>query len=392
MANTVPIPFSLLLLLAITSAMAEEVSDRCAVVGGRKMGALDLATGQWIWKRNGWGTAWAGAGGMAYLAPDQGGLECVAIETGESRWRLAGSPRGFAAGPTIWIAHTEDTVSAVSLQTGQTIWKVELGQAIDDIRPPAIVADDDAVFVHVRDGLVALSTADGSLRWKRGGEGFERLQIVHGRLYACAKYGGTPAYVRCFDRSTGKEFWRCEIPTDLEPEPVFPESPWSQIIVTSADSVGAGWTHALFHESGKVKWSFPRATAALWTDDVGGRTWIAMPPELRLVDSATGEGRAIDAFERDGAAFLRDGERMLVADFDKGSCGVGLRAYHLKTGDRLWTATVHGIDVPHSEYTHRVRLERIGRRVVLIGESSGGTYVNVVDPETGTVTLSSALR
>ncbi len=39
-----------------------------------------------------------------------------------------------------------------------------------------------------------------------------------------------------------------------------------------------------------------------------------------------------------------------------------------------------------------MRLERIGTRLVLIGESAGGSYVNVIDPATGKVTLSNALK
>jgi len=52
------------------------------------LGAVDLSTGQWVWKRNGWGEAWTGALGpeaVAWLAPAQGGLECVGLETGASK-------------------------------------------------------------------------------------------------------------------------------------------------------------------------------------------------------------------------------------------------------------------------------------------------------------------
>lgn len=385
----------LALLLAASLAHAEDASDHMAVVGGPKMGAVDLSTGQWVWKRNGWGEAWVGALGpnaVAWLAPAQGGLECVELETGASKWRLEGAPLGFVAGPTRWIAREGRSVSAVSLQTGETIWKTTLDSDIDDIRPPAIAADQDAVFVHVRDGLVALEAKDGSVRWKREGQGFERLALVHGGLYACAKYAGTPAYVRRIDRTTGKEYWRCEVPTDLEPAPVFAWGAPTLALVSNDRWGEVGWTYALDATTGKVCWSADRRTEGVWADAGGARAWIAAPPELRVVDTSTGEGSAIDSFERDGAAFLLDGNRMLVADWETGSCGVGLRAYDPATCEKLWTAVVQGIDVPHSEYWHRVRLERIGTRVVLIGESAGGSYVNVIDPATGTVTLSNALK
>ena len=385
----------LALLLASSLAHPEDASDRMAVVGGPKMGAVDLSTGQWVWKRNGWGEAWIGQLGpraVAWLAPAQGGLECVELETGASKWRLEGAPLGLVAGPTRWIARDGRTVSAVSLQTGEPVWKATLDGDIDDIRPPAIAADEDAVFVHVSDGLVALEAKDGSVRWKRDGQGFERLALVHGGLYACAKYGGTPAYVRRIDRTTGKEYWRCEIPTDLEPAPVFA---WGAptIALVSSDGWGeAGWTYALDATTGEVSWSADRRTEGVWADAGGARAWVAAPPDLRVVDTATGEGSTIDSFERDAAAFLLDGNRMLVADWETASCGVGLRAYDPATCEKLWTAVVQGIDVPHSEYWHRVRLERIGTRLVLIGESAGGSYVNVIDPATGTVTLSNALK
>jgi len=230
------------------------------------------------------------------------------------------------------------------------VWRATLDAEIDDIRPPAIAADDDAVFVHVDDGLVALEAKDGSFRWKREGRGFERLRIVHGGLYACAKYGGTPAYVRRLDRATGKEYWRCEIPTDLEPAPVFAWGAPTLALVSSVRWGDAGWTYALDVETGKVCWSADRTTMGVWADAGGARAWIAAPTDLRVVDTAPGEGAAIDSFERAGATFLLDGNRMLVADWDMGSCGVGLRAYDASTCEKLWTAVVQGIDVPHSEY------------------------------------------
>ncbi len=383
------------LFLAASLAHTEDSSDRMAVVGGPKMGAVDLSTGQWAWKRNGWGEAWTGAPGpnaVAWLAPEQGGLECVELETGASKWRLEGSPLGLPAGPTRWIAREGRTLSAVSLQTGETVWKTTLDADIDDVRPPAIAADDDAVFVHVREGLVALEMKDGAVRWEREGRGFERLKLVHGGLYACAKYAGTPAYVRRIDRATGKEYWRCEIQTDLEPAAAFAWGAPTITLVSSAPWGDSGWTHALDAATGKVCWSSDRTTVGVWADAGGARAWIASPPDLRVVDTASGEGSAIDSLERDGAAFLLDGNRMLVADWERGSCGVGLRAYDAATCEKLWTAIVQGIEVPHSEYWHRVRLERIGPRLVLIGESAGGSYVNVIDPATGTVTLSNALK
>lgn len=383
-----------LLLLALV-ARAEEPQDRYVVAGGEKLGAIDLSTGTWAWKRNGWGEAWAGTIGkdaVAYLAPSEGGLECVDLATGTRRWAVEGTPTGSVMGLSTWIAREGRTISSISLSTGKAAWSVTLEEDLDDIRPPSIAADEDAVFVHVRGGLIALSAKEGAPRWRREGEGFERLRVAGGGLYACAKYGGTPAYVRRIDRATGKDFWRCEIPTELEPAPVLDWNAPGLALVSSQRWGDEGWTYALDAATGEVRWSVARTTTAAWADRGGARAWMVAPPELRVVDTATGEGRAIDEVQRDGAAFLLDGNRMLVADWDPISCGVGLRAYDDSTCALAWKADVVGIEVPHSEYYHRVRLARLRERVLLLGESAGGTYIDLIDPETGRVTLANALR
>ncbi len=364
--------------------------DRYILVGGEKLGAVDLATGQFAWKRNGFGAAWAGArgrDGVAYLAPEQGGLECVELRTGKSKWRPEGAATGFVSSATRWVGHETSAVLSLSVLTGETAWRLALPDEVDSIRPPALVADDDAVFIATTKGLRALDARTGQERWQRDGQGFQRLRVTNGALYACAKYGGTPAYVRRIDRATGKDAWRVEVPTDLEPAPVIAWNDAKVALATSVPWGNQGWTYALDADTGKVLWSTNRTTVGAWADAGGARAWLASPPELRLVDVTTGEGTAIDKFERDAAVFLLDERRMLVADYDAISCGVGLRAYDASTGERLWTSNAQGLEVPHSEYYQRIRIERVGTRLCLVGETAGGTFIDVVDAETGKVTL-----
>jgi len=107
------------------------------------------------------------------------------------------------ADETLYVGSEDDVLYALDARTGDEQWTASLS---DTPERPWVVGD--AVYVPTATGLVALSTADGSERWRadlpsKAADGF--FAANHG-VYALT--GDDDPTVVAFDRADGSERWR----------------------------------------------------------------------------------------------------------------------------------------------------------------------------------------
>jgi hypothetical protein len=86
-----------------------------------------------------------------------------------------------------------------------------------------------------------------------------------------------------------------------------------------------------------------------------------------------------------------DGDRLVVASFDREVSGARLFALDLRSGALQWTADVEQMNVRHSAYANDVGLEVSDGVVVMRGFEAAGCYVQRFDAATGR-RLSSVIR
>jgi outer membrane protein assembly factor BamB len=143
-------------------------------VGAGGLAALDLATGEILWRRGPSGNRLGRSTPIVVgdvVVHAVGGLAGYDLETGEPRWRIDGvaafSPIA-ATGDTVYaglVSETEGFLMAVDADSGAERWRslmvtaVFIGPAAGD---DAVVAVDDVGVVH------AFDPATGEERWSFG--------------------------------------------------------------------------------------------------------------------------------------------------------------------------------------------------------------------------------
>ncbi|MEK7867279.1 MAG: hypothetical protein AAB434_11400, partial [Planctomycetota bacterium] len=146
-----------------------------------------------------------------------------------------------------------------------------------------------------------------------------------------------------------------------------------------------GHTCAVEASTGKDRWTFAVQPIALWVEPDGAHAWIAAEGALIVLDLANGNESARFPRECEAARFLYENGTLYVADYETIDCDVALRAFDVATRKLTWTADVQGVQVGHSKYWQNARIERVGLRLLFVGESAGGSWVEVVEPATGQV-------
>ena len=138
--------------------------------------------------------------------------------TGNVRWTVPDRPGTLSARQGLLVVHEADgTVWGMAPATGSARWKVET--RITGALPAAI--GDDTVFVG-GEGLVALDSASGTVRWSA-----EPPPHVSAPLLAWGKQVFVPeedGTLRCRDAATGKERWAFSGKGTLRSSPTIDEA------------------------------------------------------------------------------------------------------------------------------------------------------------------------
>ena len=223
--------------------------------GGRKMHALDAASGAELWVSSqyypfdtGWefGIGAALAGDTLLTIDDQGGLQALNAQTGESVWSFRGEvgtdTPPVAIGDVVYVTAV-NSAHALDLETGEELWNFSTGMfpargftpvidggmyffapdlliygldvtngeqawifGMDSMAGTAPVVAEGTVFVASEFGIIyRLDQQTGDVRWSLGlGENMlQSLEVANGVLYLESSDG----YLLALDAMTGEPLW-----------------------------------------------------------------------------------------------------------------------------------------------------------------------------------------
>lgn len=107
----------------------------------------------------------------------------------------------------------------------------------------------------------------------------------------------------------------------------------------------------------------------------------------QLCCTPQGKPRWCAALEHDfvpGVSLASLGELVFVADYPAISSGARIAAHRVESGALVWTRAAKAIGPQdHSEYYNVVQLRIVDERLVAYGSESHGSYVEVMDPQSG---------
>ena len=121
----------------------------------------------------------------------------------------------------------------------------------------------------------------------------------------------------------------------------------------------------------------------------GRRIWLVLRSsrfgegELLAIDTATCDRSWSRPVRHDQIILRLEGDRLLICEYESISCDTELRCVEAAGGKLVWEAAVDGINVPHSKYHQRARLEIRAGELLLIDQQSGGDFVESFHLETG---------
>jgi outer membrane protein assembly factor BamB len=143
------------------------------------------------------------ADGLLYFGGTDRYLYALDIQTGQEVWKFHGiySFPAVASG-SIYFGCADNCLCALDSQTGQERWKFETGGSV--FSSPAVV-DETVYFGSLDHYIYALDSQTGHEKWKFDtGDYMETdIAVAYGIVYF-----GSPNYVHALGGSTGQELWR----------------------------------------------------------------------------------------------------------------------------------------------------------------------------------------
>lgn len=192
-----------------------------------------------------------------YFGGGDGFLYCVSLETGRVQWRYElKNPqlsRPTVSQGRVLVTSADDGVYALDAATGKWLWQYRRKSAAPaTIRgASAPFVDGQQVLVGLSDGfLVALTLADGSLRWERKLHSGSKFTDVDAEVVPDRDRIFVPSYdgaLYCLRRTTGEVLWRFDAGGSRTVTLV-----GGRLFLPSSD----GNVYALEPESGKLVWKF----------------------------------------------------------------------------------------------------------------------------------------
>jgi len=239
------------------------------------------------------------AGDLAYFSSDDGVLHALDVRTGVERWRHV-PERPPVSAPTVidgslYVFEASDTLVALDAASGSVRWISEV--ALQGPSDPTV--GDGAIFTGTADGsLVAIEITDGTERWrtKVGDAPVHTPAYADGGVFA----GTQDSWFVRVEAGDGSVTWQLETGA-------FPTA--TAVVAEGVAYVGA----ANYDAAGDGR---------LWAVD-------ALTGELRWRLDEPVQGPSVV----DGIGYA-------------GSLGLGVSAYDLADGSRLWTFPVSGFIRP----------------------------------------------
>ncbi len=229
--------------------------------------ALNAQTGALRWKTDTGGTGGtpAVAGGVVYLAAEDGSIRALDAATGKQRWsftRTVGISAqsgydGYAAvnGVTVYITSDGGALYALDVATGKQRWVATWPSSGDTIYAPPTV-DGGLVFVAAGGpdgGAYALDATTGKTVWKAARpQGFNARPVVAGGvLYFVSQTADT---LVALDEKTGATRWSTGSSAITSP----PVAGDGVVFVSGADAI----IRAFHTQDGAPAWTFQTGGSA----------------------------------------------------------------------------------------------------------------------------------
>jgi eukaryotic-like serine/threonine-protein kinase len=220
------------------------------------------------------------AGGLVYVASDDGNFYAIDAQSGAQRWKFEVKSRvpstPAIAGGVVYFTAYDGNVYALDAATGAVKWKFQTGgerrfsgKHLHGTQPVAETMPDPfdcylsspavwngAVYFGSGDGNVyALDAASGALKWK-----FKTGDVVHASpaiADGMVFIGSWDSYFYAIDAASGQEKWKFETGEDHDT--------YNQVGIQSSAAVADGMVYfgcrdshlyALDAQSGEKKWAF----------------------------------------------------------------------------------------------------------------------------------------
>ncbi|GEM_PF-6197174 len=311
------------------------------------------------------------------------------------------------------VGYRDGRVERRSLRDGAVLWEVPASDNADELWSSA-----GFLLQIVGDKVRGIDASSGRVLWTAEVDrsprvSAQRLHAAAGRAFIVGANEST-----CLETSSGKKRW--SVPGECRAGRVLPDG---DVVVVSKDSIGryAG-------SDGTRRWSVACRRDQEWNLWIAGETAVAGDSrgsdgtETRLYHLASGKvlrtiagypiaAEAVDSdvfvatasrtllriapssgtgvwshsLQMEGAALVREGDRLYLAEYEPISCGVAIRCLSSSSGELLWRGEARGIQVDHSKYRHTASLRLLPDAVVLLGDSSGGVYVETFGKTSGQV-------
>ena len=223
-------------------------------------------------------------------------------------------------------------------------WKRVLSEYASEPNPQEFaspVVRDNVLFVGSHEGtFYALSTGDGSIRWKRALGSVSSRPLLHlGSLFV----GTDDGVIVCLDSLQGKQKWRYKTNGAILQTPVI-------VGDTLLLSNETDYVYALDRNTGKVRWKYHQEPPKEFT--LRGHAGVAVGGDMVFAGFANGSlaalriatgtvawitslGASASRFVDVDSTPIVMGNRIYAA-----SSGGGLYALQTETGDILWRAPV----------------------------------------------------
>jgi outer membrane protein assembly factor BamB len=316
-------------------------------------------------------------------------------------WTSTDAGRGYStpavAGPVIYLLGNDglenESVRALSVSDGKTIWKTRLGKVGNPNQQPNFPAARSTptveglwLYALGSDGdLACLSVSDGKVRWQKnlrthfggkpGAWAYAESPLVDGDTLVCTP-GGSEATLLALNKHTGQVLWKCA-------EPEADEAAYASAIIVQTGDIkqyvqllqkGLVGVDA---KTGKPLWRFKKAVSRFGAN-------IATPVSADgcvYVKSAGTGGGAVKLTPRDGGVEPEEiyfetklptavGGAIKLGDYMYGNTGDALLCLEFLSGKVMWQERALGA----------ISLCYAGGRLYLHGEN-GDVALAEVSPE-----------
>jgi outer membrane protein assembly factor BamB len=265
--------------------------------------------------------------------------------------------------------------------SGKEQWSIPLGDATGSVRPPYLLVDARRAYV-AKDGVTAFDVTNGQQVWHADGA-CDRMLLSGDQLLATdhrVLVARSPA--------NGADIFSCQVPSadeQFDPAPVKVVA-GLYLVQTYVRKVRGATRAFLVDRKGNVRQHFDWLILDGIADGED-RVFLTDVELLRVADDGAVRWRS--PFQN--GIGLSDGKILPVPAGDLVVCSycpvadsvVRVGRFDRTTGEEVWQVSCNALGVAHSEYRQQTSLSISRHLLTVTSDGSYGSFVEVLDLETG---------